>query len=550
VVPGTTYTLTIRIADGGDAAYDSIAFVQTCAVLNNPPSLDLSAAAAGTGYTTTWLEGGAPVPVAAADTQILDDGTTISSATLTLNSPLGSDLLSVIGTLPGGIAASSYNAGSGVITLTGVATLAQYQTALAQIGYSSTAANPVGMVKTVHVTVNDGVDVSNTTVATINMAALSITKAASAPTLASGTSATLTDAGDKITYSYVVTNTGNVALTVAKPVDTGPKFNGVAGTGTLSAYTPASAAIAAGGNQAFTATYTLSAADVMNGAGITNGVTNTANATATAPTGTVTSSNATASTSILTVAGLTVTKTARAPTTALGTNTSATDTGDTITFTYVVKNVGSVVLTAVSLTDAGPKFNAIAGTNALSAFSPVSVASLAVGASQTFTATYTISLTDWNNSVGLANGVTNTASATGKNGATTITAPNSSASTTITTVPSLSIAKTFVLTDLGGGTAGKAEEGETITYTYIITNDGNVPMTSIQVKDMHGTPATLVGFGSGGITGETLSTPGPWGGGSSTNTTANDGIWDTLAPGASVTFTWVHTVTQAEVDHG
>ena len=550
VVPGTTYTLTIRIADVGDAAYDSIAFVQTSTILNNPPSLDLSVAAAGTGYTTTWLEGGAPIPLAAADAQILDDGTTISSATLTLNSPLGTDLLSVIGSLPGGIAASSYNSGTGVMTLSGVGTLAQYQTALQQIGYSSTATNPASPAKTVNITVNDGVDVSNTTVSTINIAALSITKSASAPTVASGTSPTLTDSGDKITYTYVITNTGNVALTVAKPMDAGPKFNGVAGTGTLGAFAPVSASIPVGGNQTFTATYTLSAADVMNGAGITNGVTNTANATATAPTGTVTSSNATASTSILTVAGLTVTKTAGAPTTALGSNSIATDAGDTITYTYVVKNVGSMALTTVAPTDVGPKFNGVAGTNALSAFSPVSVASLAAGASQTFTATYTISVTDWKNGVGVANGVTNTASATGKNGAITITAPNSSASTTIAAVPSLSIAKTFVLTDLGGGTAGKADLSETITYTYVITNNGNVPMTAVQVNDMHGTPAVAVPLGAGGITSETLTTPGPWGAGASTNTTANDGIWDTLAPGASATFTWIHTVTQAEVDHG
>jgi hypothetical protein len=550
VVPGTTYTLTIRIADVGDNQYDSSVFVSTSTILNNPPSLDLSAAASGTGYTTTWLEGGSPIPVAAGDDAVSDDGTTISSATLTLASPLATDLLSVIGSLPGGITASSYNTGTGVITLSGVATLAQYQSALQQIGYSSSATNPASPAKTVSVTVNDGVDVSNTAVATINIAALSITKSASAPTVASGASATLTDAGDKITYTYFITNTGNVALTVAKPVDAGPKFNGVAGTGTLSAFAPVSASIAAGGNQTFTATYTLSAADVMNGAGITNGVTNTANATATAPTGTVTSSNATASTSILTVAGLTVTKTAGAPTTALGSTAIATDAGDTITYTYVVKNVGSVTLTNISPTDAGPKFNSIAGTNALSAFSPASVASLTAGSSTTFTATYTISVTDWKNGVGISNGVTNTASATGKNGATTITAPNSTASTTITAVPSLSITKTFVLTDLGGGTAGKADLGETVTYTYVITNNGNVPMTNVQVKDMHGTPATLVALGAGGITSETLTTPGPWGAGSSSNTTANDGIWDTLAPGASVTFTWAHTVTQAEVDHG
>ncbi|MDE2385716.1 MAG: choice-of-anchor L domain-containing protein [Alphaproteobacteria bacterium] len=549
VVPGTTYTLTIRIADVGDTAYDSSAFVSSSTVLNNPPALDLSAAAAGTGYSTTWVEGQAPVAIAAADDTISDDGTTISSATITLASPAAGDVLAA-GTLPAGIVASAYNSSTGVLTLTGVATLAQYQTALQAITYSSTAANPAGPAKSITVIVNDGVDNSNTTTATINMATLSIVKTAGAPTTNKGTNLTLTDAGDTIAFTYVVNNTGNVALTVVKPVEAGPTFNGVAGTGTLSAFTPATASIAAGGSQTFTATYTLSAADVMNAAGITNGVSNTATATGTAPTGTVNSSSSTATTSILTVAGLTVTKTASAPTIAAGSNTTLTDAGDTITFTYVVKNVGSVALTAIAPTDVGPKFNAIAGTNALSAFSPASVATLAAGASTTFTATYTLSATDVKNAVGITGGVTNTATASGKNGATTITSPASNASTTITAVPGMTIAKTYVLTDIGGGTTGKADLGETVTYTYVITNNGNVPMNNVQVKDMHGTPAVLVSLGAGGITSETLSTPGPLGAAASTNTTPNDGIWDVLAPGASVTFTWSHLVTQAEIDHG
>ncbi len=551
VVPGTTYTITIRIADVGDAQYDSTAFISTSTILNNPPALDLSAALAGTGYTATWDQGGAPTAIAATDAAILDDGTTISSATIAVNSPVATDLLSVIAALPAGITASGYNAGTGIITLSGVGTLAQYQTALNSIGYSSTAAVPAGPVKTVNVTVNDGVDDSNTAVATINMALLTIAKSAAAPTVNKGANTTLTDAADTITYTYTLTNTGAVALSAAAPVDVGPKFNGVAGTGTMSVFTPATAAIAIGANAVFTATYTLTAADVANGAGITNGVVNTASATAKDPAnGTVTSSTATAFTSILTVAGLTVVKTAAAPTIAAGLNATLTDANDTITFTYVVKNVGSVALTTVSPVDVGPKFNASAGTNALSAFTPASVAFLAAGASQTFTATYTLSAVDVKNAVGIAGGVTNTATATGKNGATTITSPSSTATTTIPAVPSLAISKVFVLTDKPGGTANKADLSENITYTYVITNNGNVPITNVSVRDMHGTPAVLVALGSGGITTETLTTPGPLGAAASTDAVANDGIWSVLAPGATVTFTWVHPTTQAEINNG
>jgi len=72
----------------------------------------------------------------------------------------------------------------------------------------------------------------------------------------------------------------------------------------------------------------------------------------------------------------------------------------------------------------------------------------------------------------------------------------------------------------------------------------------VQVKDLHGSPGVLVPLGPTGIKAEFLSTPGPLGAAASPDTTAGDGIWSTLAPGAAVTLTWAHTVTQAEMDHG
>jgi hypothetical protein len=99
-------------------------------------------------------------------------------------------------------------------------------------------------------------------------------------------------------------------------------------------------------------------------------------------------------------------------------------------------------------------------------------------------------------------------------------------------------------------TAGPVSLGNTIVYTYIVTNNGTLSLNNIQVKDMHGSPAVQVALGPGGITSETLTVPGPSGAAASPDTTPNDGIWTTLAPGASVRFTYTHTVTQAEIDHG
>lgn len=110
-------------------------------------------------------------------------------------------------------------------------------------------------------------------------------------------------------------------------------------------------------------------------------------------------------------------------------------------------------------------------------------------------------------------------------------------------LPSLAILKT-------ASTGGPVSLGQTIVYTYAVTNTGNVTVSNIQVKDMHGTPAAQVPLGASGIRGEILSSPGPLGASASNDALANDGIWSNLAPGATVSFTYNHTVTQAEIDGG
>ena len=84
----------------------------------------------GANYQTTFTENGAAVSIGDVDTSVTDlDNTNITSATITLTNRQASDLLAA-GTLPPGITTTGYNATTGVITLTGSATLANYQTAI------------------------------------------------------------------------------------------------------------------------------------------------------------------------------------------------------------------------------------------------------------------------------------------------------------------------------------------------------------------------------------------------------------------------------------
>ena len=134
--------------------------------------LDLDAdnsTSSGSGYATTFAEDGAAVTIA--DTDIAITASTLRSATITLTNPLPGDLLSVSGTLPGGIAAV-YDPATGVMRLTGAAPAAAYQAASDQIVYSNSSHNPSTDNRIITVVVNDGINDSNTATAVVNVVAV------------------------------------------------------------------------------------------------------------------------------------------------------------------------------------------------------------------------------------------------------------------------------------------------------------------------------------------------------------------------------------------
>jgi len=131
--------------------------------------------------------------------------------------------------------------------------------------------------------------------------------------------------------------------------------------------------------------------------------------------------------------------------------------------------------------------------------------------------------------------IINTVTANGTFGGSPVTSPPATEIVDVVdAAPSLSVVKT-------ADTAGPVNAGDIITYTFVVTNTGNVTITNARVDDTHnGSNAPLV---PGGETLTTDTAPLL----DSTDAAAN-GVWDVIAPGDVITFTATYTVTQTDVD--
>ena len=255
--------------------------------------------------------------------------------------------------------------------------------------------------------------------------------------------------GDVITYTYVVENTGNITIDNVAVSDVH------SGTGPLSAITPASVTLAPSDPpQTFTATYTVTQDDIDAGTPITN----TATPSGDPKRGTLTPPSDDAEVTVATP---------KADFTKVADITTNLMVGDVVTYTYTVTNTGSVDLTNVSVSDAH------SGAGTLSAITPASVGTLAVGESATFTATYTVKQAD----IDAATPITNiaTVSATPPGGTFPPTTADESV-TTETSAPELSIVKRAIDTDF-------AAVGDVLSYEYDVENTGNVTISAITVAD-------------------------------------------------------------------
>ncbi|WP_316829145.1 gliding motility-associated C-terminal domain-containing protein, partial [Pedobacter miscanthi] len=178
--------------------------------------------------------------------------------------------------------------------------------------------------------------------------------------------------------------------------------------------------------------------------------------------------------------------------------------GNSVTYTFKISNVGEVALSNFVLTDAKLGLNKTFAN------------SLAVGTSFTYNQVYVLTQSDKDAAL-----VTNTASVIAETpaGNTIKDVSGTDYSNDNPTETPISGASTFTFTKVANAVGTKV--GESISYTFTITNTGSVTLKDLTVSD------AAVDGGS-----------------------INPANISTLAPGASVTLTAKHTLTQNDVNQG
>ena len=322
---------------------------------------------------------------------------------------------------------------------------------------------------------------STATVSTTQNPGLTVTKTTTAASYAT--------LGQAIPYTITATNTGTVTLTDVTVTDA---------NATITSCTPALPVATLAPNASITcsATHTVTQADLD-----ATGVTNVATATGDPPSGPpITSNSPPVTIPSVQTSGIAVVKSS--------TTKSIETVGQVVPYAFRVTNTGNVTLTHVAVTDSQQAPALDSGLSAIHC----PTTSLAGGASETCTATYTVTAAD------LAHGsVADSASVTG-------TPPigdpvTSGASPLAIPAASITVVKATTTTSI-------SFVGQSVPFTFTVTNTGFTPLTSVSVADFRGTSPS----------GTLLAAP--------TCPSA------TLAAGASEVCTSTYTVTAADLAAG
>ena len=159
---GTLNAFTLKAFDGDLTSSSAVQVTVEVTPTNDAPTLS------GAGGTLTFTEGIGSTVIDSSLTVADVDDSNIESATVSFSSGFvaSEDVLSFSNTSE---IIGSYNSSTGVLSLSGTATLVQYEEALESIRYNNTSGNPNTSNRTISWTVNDGDENSSAVTSTITV---------------------------------------------------------------------------------------------------------------------------------------------------------------------------------------------------------------------------------------------------------------------------------------------------------------------------------------------------------------------------------------------
>ncbi|MBV8516272.1 MAG: tandem-95 repeat protein [Acidobacteria bacterium] len=206
----TSRTIAFQVNDGGAVNNLSTVANQTVSVTptNDAPVVTT------TGTTSAFTEDGSPVAVDGGVTISDVDSANLTGATVTITNLLDSGAETLAApTLLGGVTASYV---APTLTLTGTATLAQYQTMLRAVTYTNSSNDPTTTTRVISFQVNDGGAVNNLSNTATKNVSITASNDASVVTTSGGTSAFVEDSPAVVVDGSVsVTDIDSTTLTGA-----------------------------------------------------------------------------------------------------------------------------------------------------------------------------------------------------------------------------------------------------------------------------------------------------------------------------------------------
>ena len=236
-------TVPFTVTDNDGAVSTPVNEVITVNAVNDAPILDLdgddSSTSTGADYQAVFTEGSPAVAIADTDTLITDiDGTNIiETATITLTNAQADDVLAA-GALPAGITATAYSSATGVLSLSGSASLADYQSAIAAITFENTNNTPNLTPRTIEVVVNDGAADSNIATSTITIADLPPVPTIVIDDITADNIISAAEEGTDIPVTGTVSGEFNTGDTVTLTVNNNPYLGTVDAAGKFSINVP------------------------------------------------------------------------------------------------------------------------------------------------------------------------------------------------------------------------------------------------------------------------------------------------------------------------